>query len=669
VRLLLLNVAARSFEQLRTVGAVVYDTFAEAARERGLIDDRAGEYARAMTDAIDILATPAQLRRLFVALVSNGAFASGGTGATVLLDAPLRSAGEGATQVRHAMQQDYFTANLAALTGADAARASAQNKVDSRIAADAALIRELHRLFEARGFVEFVKKLGVPPLPISNSVEVGIEEQRVLRTERERWPKRLAAERAVDKSKLTDEQRAVFDSVCQRVTAQAAAVDVNVFVLCASAGCGKTFVANLLMEELRAADRIVIVVATSGIAATMLHGGTTVHRRFGMPIEDRSLGSAGQVGATLDGVDVADTQPLRSHLPPSHPNHALLKHADLLIWDEAFSATRSLFRSVDDFLRTARDCEAPMGGLTTLLIGDPRQIPPIIPGTLAQAAVKRESLQSWVHYSTARKFVLTRSMRQSGDATFAALLRNLGDGLIGVPVAGNDAATHRRVDLTGMRTFRARDEFLAHVFPQIRNSVDCVNRAIICASSPTSTSPPCSRPACRRTSSRSSPAPSPCSSATSRPTTASPTAPSSSSTASSRPCYSPCARAARAPAVHQPPHPAPPLQVQSPPHAHRRRPHPVPAPARLRHHLQPRAVPDARLCRLRRHRARLLARQPLRRALARAPRRQRRLSSSAPTAARCRDLAAVACERRRGAIVRPAWPGGKSAPRGRRSTV
>jgi hypothetical protein len=36
VRLLLLNVAARSFEQLRTVGAVVYDTFAEAARERGL---------------------------------------------------------------------------------------------------------------------------------------------------------------------------------------------------------------------------------------------------------------------------------------------------------------------------------------------------------------------------------------------------------------------------------------------------------------------------------------------------------------------------------------------------------------------------------------------------------------------------------------------------------
>jgi hypothetical protein len=96
------------------VGGVVYGTFAEAARERGLIDDRTGEYARAMTDAIDILATPAQLRRLFVALVSNGAFARGGTGATVLLDAPLRNAGEGATQVRHAMQQDYFTANLAA---------------------------------------------------------------------------------------------------------------------------------------------------------------------------------------------------------------------------------------------------------------------------------------------------------------------------------------------------------------------------------------------------------------------------------------------------------------------------------------------------------------------------------------------------------------------------
>jgi hypothetical protein len=58
-------------------------------------------------------------------------------------------------------------------------------------------------------------------------------------------------------------------------------------------------------EELRAQNCIVIVVAMSGIAATMLSGGTTVRRRFGMPIEDRAAATrAGAGGTTIDGIDV-----------------------------------------------------------------------------------------------------------------------------------------------------------------------------------------------------------------------------------------------------------------------------------------------------------------------------------------------------------------------------
>jgi hypothetical protein len=250
-------------------------------------------------------------------------------------------------------------------------------------------------------------------------------------------------------------------------------------VLCASAGCGKTFVANLLMEELRAQHRIVIVVATSGIAATMLPGGTTVHRRFGIPIEDRVGATRAGAGTTLDGIDVTDVRPLQSHLPPNHQNRVLSKYAELIIWDEAFSATKSLFKSVDCFLQQVRGCDLPMGGLPTLLIGDPRQIPPIIPGTLAQSAVKQESLQAWLARKSTRMFVLTRSMRQSADPNFAALLKQVGDGLAGDAVPG--AVTHRRLDLPRMTTFRGREEFLSHVFLDVNDSEACVNRAVICA--------------------------------------------------------------------------------------------------------------------------------------------------------------------------------------------
>jgi hypothetical protein len=56
-------------------------------------------------------------------------------------------------------------------------------------------------------------------------------------------------------------------------------------------------------------------------------------------------------------------------------DHDAILRAQLLIWDEAFSATESLFKSFDNFLRQLRDCDAPMGGLPTLLIGYSHQTP------------------------------------------------------------------------------------------------------------------------------------------------------------------------------------------------------------------------------------------------------------------------------------------------------
>jgi hypothetical protein len=484
VRLLLLNVAARSFAELRTVDGTLHNTFAEAARARGLIDDIGGEYARVMREAVNIVSTPPTLRRLFVALVCNGAFAGDGTGAQVLLDAPLERPDN---TVRHALRHDYYLERLALATGRDVQRATPELKATAAAAADDALVRELHRLFEARGFVDFVARFGVPPLPDAAPAAARADDV-VVAAECARWRPldpvaAAAAAAAADAALLTEEQRAVLDAVYARASnPPGGAADANLFVLCASAGCGKTFVARQLIGRLRALDKIVIVVASTGIAATMLPGGTTVHRRFGLPIEYRALGRAGGVGTVLDDVDITDQRLLHSTLLPTHPSRALLRRATLLLWDEAFSANRRLFQSVDSFLQAERRDARHMGGLTTLLIGDPRQIPPIIPGTLAELAIAQAALQSWPPYAAARKFVLTRSMRQERDPHFAAMLTDIGDGRAGIPVGqANDSTTHRRVLLRGIATHTSREHFLKAVFPDIHLPALCAARAIICA--------------------------------------------------------------------------------------------------------------------------------------------------------------------------------------------
>ncbi|KIM58245.1 hypothetical protein SCLCIDRAFT_128595 [Scleroderma citrinum Foug A] len=79
---------------------------------------------------------------------------------------------------------------------------------------------------------------------------------------------------------LTDEQRAVYDAILTMVENNQAEGSF----LHSAGGCGKTYVCNLLTAAVHAREKIVLCVASSGIASLLLSGGRTAHSQFKIPI-------------------------------------------------------------------------------------------------------------------------------------------------------------------------------------------------------------------------------------------------------------------------------------------------------------------------------------------------------------------------------------------------
>ncbi|XP_074337325.1 uncharacterized protein LOC141674518 [Apium graveolens] len=80
---------------------------------------------------------------------------------------------------------------------------------------------------------------------------------------------------------LNSEQLHVYNSVLEAVNKGEGCL----FFVYGSGGCGKTFLWKTLCCRLRSKGKIVLPVASSGIAATLLPGGRTSHSRFHIPLK------------------------------------------------------------------------------------------------------------------------------------------------------------------------------------------------------------------------------------------------------------------------------------------------------------------------------------------------------------------------------------------------
>ncbi|XP_074323220.1 ATP-dependent DNA helicase RRM3-like [Apium graveolens] len=233
----------------------------------------------------------------------------------------------------------------------------------------------------------------------------------------------------------TEEQRKIYDAVIQ-------SIDTNVggiFFVYGVGGCGKTFLWRTLICKLRSQGKIVLPVASSGIAATLMPGGRTAHSRFKIPIV---LDECSTCNISHDS-DVAQ----------------LIKQTQLIIWDEAPMQHMYVFECLDRSLKDimkAVDLERyamSFGGITVVLGGDFRQILPVITygdrADIVAACITRSRL-----WSICQVFLLTENMRlKQGESDseseelkkFAKWVLDIGNGQVGPPRVCNFPVTENQI--------------------------------------------------------------------------------------------------------------------------------------------------------------------------------------------------------------------------------
>ncbi|XP_074327161.1 uncharacterized protein LOC141665077 [Apium graveolens] len=152
--------------------------------------------------------------------------------------------------------------------------------------------------------------------------------------------------------KLNREQNEVYEVVVKSVNSNKG----EQFFVYGSGECEKIFVWQTLLCRLRSERKIVLPVASSGITAILLDGGSTTHSRFHIPI-------------IVDQCSVAGIKH-DTDLPE------LLKNTSLIIWDEAPMQYRHGIESVDKCLRDIMApidpsrSSRPFGGITVVFGGD-----------------------------------------------------------------------------------------------------------------------------------------------------------------------------------------------------------------------------------------------------------------------------------------------------------
>jgi hypothetical protein len=313
---------AISFEDLRTVDGVVQPSFREACLKRGLLQDD-GEWDQCLSDAVH-MQTGYQLRDLFVTILRECA--------------PLRPE----------QLWENFREHIC-----DDLKHKLRAKGIPDPTEDQIYDYGLHLIEMAlqRSGSSLTKYEGMQTSQMDWGTLLGnhyIAEQRG-------YDPVEQYELAQARIELFNEgQRNAFDQIMD-------SVDHNlgkIFFLDGPGGTGKTFVYNTICAKIRSQGKIILCVASSGIAAVLLSGGRTAHSRFKIPL---NISESSTCNISMNSLQ-AD----------------LLRITNCVIWDEAIMQHRHIFDAVNKLFQDVNKSKEPFGGVTVVFGGDFQQILPVI---------------------------------------------------------------------------------------------------------------------------------------------------------------------------------------------------------------------------------------------------------------------------------------------------
>jgi len=417
LRLLLHNVAGpTSFEDLRTVDGHLCDTNREACLRRGLLEDD-NHWDATMAEA-SASRTAASLRLLFAILLTSCDIADP-VALWLRYRDDLSEDFKRRVQLDHPDIEVHYTDDIY----------------------NSALIALEDKIVSMNGL-----RLTAFGLPAASRSEAG------------NIPSEMIKETSYDTDALTDfirlnvdkllpDQRRAYDLITNDVSAN----NGGLFFVDAPGGTGKTFVNTLLLAAVRQHRQIALAVASSGVAATLLPGGRTVHSTFKLPL------------------DLAASENPVCSISKSSAMAQVIRQCRLIVWDECSMAHRKALEAVDRTLRDLRASELPMGGVTVVLSGDFRQTLPVVPkGTKTDQLLA--CLKSSPLWPAVRSIALATNMRarlfgHPLAEEFAAKLLQLGEGQTPVD-------QHGKIPCSTISTpVSSPEELVSKVFPEIANHV------------------------------------------------------------------------------------------------------------------------------------------------------------------------------------------------------
>jgi hypothetical protein len=200
--------------------------------------------------------------------------------------------------------------------------------------------------------------------------------------------------------KFSDEQLAAQAVLLEAIAGEGS----NVISIIAGAGCGKSLFVNGLTWQLRSQGKIVVNVAASALAATLLPGGTTAHSAFRIPIPATESSFCGFKSSERE----------------------LMKRCSCVFYDEVSMVSLEIANTLDRSLRDImRKPELPFGGKVVVFLGDFKQLLPVVPAKKYVSTIKDCEWWSSCHVLT-----FTKNYRAANNAEYCQFLDDVGNGRV-----------------------------------------------------------------------------------------------------------------------------------------------------------------------------------------------------------------------------------------------